>query len=224
MIHLEATKKMTKDSSSKTNPSSTFIPGIATLKIETSSSIQVIEPTRTTVEIQPTIVPLESNSDASSSIRPTLDPNKMIQGSIVSSSSQENHQSTPIEGLPLDSESSTSSRSAEAPSSAFDGPTAVTGYYIPSVNANNYPYRPRPGIVLDDTLDYTKKQTFAIQRPHASIRHPQIGDIFDVTVSAIQGPGGGSGDGVRVSVNPNGGEDVILTSAVEGRIIELIHY
>lgn len=55
-------------------------------------------------------------------------------------------------------------------------------------------YRPRPGIVLDDTLDYTGAQGLPSQRPYASLRHPSLGDVFDVTVSAIQGPGGSSGN------------------------------
>lgn len=58
--------------------------------------------------------------------------------------------------------------------------------------ADRYAYRPRPGIVLDDTLDYTGTQGLATQRPYAPPRHPPLGDIFDVTVSAVQGPGGGS--------------------------------
>ena len=57
---------------------------------------------------------------------------------------------------------------------------------------DRYAYRPRPGIVLDDTLDYTGTQGLATQRPYAPPRHPPLGDIFDVTVSAIQGPGGAS--------------------------------
>ncbi|XP_024879421.1 uncharacterized protein LOC112459519 [Temnothorax curvispinosus] len=75
-------------------------------------------------------------------------------------------------------------------------------------------YRPRPGIVLDDTLDYTGAQGMPSQRPYAPSRHPSPGDVFDVTVSAIQGPGGSSGESVRVSLNSGG--DVILTSAVGG--------
>lgn len=55
-------------------------------------------------------------------------------------------------------------------------------------------YRPRPGIVLDDTLDYTGTQGLPSQRPYGSSRHPSLHDVFDVTVSAIQGPGGSSGN------------------------------
>ncbi|XP_023288745.1 uncharacterized protein LOC105702468, partial [Orussus abietinus] len=85
-----------------------------------------------------------------------------------------------------------------------------------SARPEDYPYRPRPGIVLDDTLDYNGSQGLATHRPYPATRYPQIGDIFDVTVSAIQGPGGGTSESVRVPINP-GGSDVILTSAVEGQ-------
>lgn len=54
-------------------------------------------------------------------------------------------------------------------------------------------YRPRPGIVLDDTLDYTGVHGVSTQRPYGPPRHPQSHETFDVVVSAIQGPGGSSG-------------------------------
>lgn len=51
-----------------------------------------------------------------------------------------------------------------------------------------FSYRPRPGIVLDDT-EY--KPGLGNRQPIIT-RPPigQIGEIFDITVSAIQGPGG----------------------------------
>ncbi|KAK5647794.1 hypothetical protein RI129_002686 [Pyrocoelia pectoralis] len=49
-----------------------------------------------------------------------------------------------------------------------------------------HPYRPRPGIVLDDT----EYKPGGIRRPPIVTARPQLGDIFDITVSAIQGPGG----------------------------------
>ena len=54
-----------------------------------------------------------------------------------------------------------------------------------------YPYRPRPGIVLDDT----EYKPGGMNRPIITAPPPgagHAGDIFDVTVTAIQGPGGGN--------------------------------
>ncbi|KAK4884765.1 hypothetical protein RN001_001036 [Aquatica leii] len=51
-----------------------------------------------------------------------------------------------------------------------------------------YPYRPRPGIVLDDT----EYKPGGVHRQPIITAKPQLGDIFDITVSAIQGPGGSS--------------------------------
>jgi hypothetical protein len=53
-----------------------------------------------------------------------------------------------------------------------------------------YPYRSRTGIVLDDT-EY--KPMGVMNRPIITAPSPvagHVGDIFDVTVTAIQGPGG----------------------------------
>lgn len=51
-----------------------------------------------------------------------------------------------------------------------------------------YPYRSRTGIVLDDT-EY--KPMGVTNRPIITAPVPgHVGDIFDITVSAIQGPGG----------------------------------
>jgi hypothetical protein len=55
-----------------------------------------------------------------------------------------------------------------------------------------YPYRSRTGIVLDDT-EY--KPMGVMNRPIITAPSPvagHVGDIFDVTVTAIQGPGSGS--------------------------------
>ncbi|KAJ8925501.1 hypothetical protein NQ315_009339 [Exocentrus adspersus] len=53
-----------------------------------------------------------------------------------------------------------------------------------------FSYRPRPGIVLDDT-EYKPglmNRQPIVTRPHIG----QLGEIFDITVSAIQGPGASS--------------------------------
>lgn len=80
-----------------------------------------------------------------------------------------------------------------------------------------YPYRPRPGIVLDDT----EYKPGGIDRQPIVTRPPlgAIGDIFDVTVSAIQGPGGQSaGQGqpyvIPVDIENINGHGEVITSPV----------
>ncbi|XP_057652255.1 uncharacterized protein LOC130891484 [Diorhabda carinulata] len=80
----------------------------------------------------------------------------------------------------------------------------------------HYPYRPRPGIVLDDT----EYKPGGINRSPIITRPPvgQIGDIFDITVSAIQGPGGSSaGQGkpyvIPVDIENVHAADVITSSS-----------
>lgn len=78
-----------------------------------------------------------------------------------------------------------------------------------------FPYRPRPGIVLDDT----EFKPGGINRQPIITRPPigQIGDIFDITVSAIQGPGGSSGGQGKPYVIPVDIENVhaadVITSS-----------
>ncbi|KAK9302133.1 hypothetical protein QLX08_005744 [Tetragonisca angustula] len=181
----------------------------STLNIETSSSVHIIEPTSSKPVVQSTAANINANSSnvtsASSTI--TLEPSKTIESESTAASSVP----TPTESLP-----STFTKTSPTAEKSIVHPTMNT-FSKNSAPTDRYAYRPRPGIVLDDTLDYTGTQGLATQRPYAPPRHPPLGDIFDVTVSAIQGPGGASsGEGVRVPVN-GGNADVILTSAVEGQ-------
>ncbi|XP_073964700.1 calcium-binding EGF-like domain-containing protein pawn [Choristoneura fumiferana] len=87
------------------------------------------------------------------------------------------------------------------------------------------PYRPyrRPGIVLDDT-DF--KPTGSRFRPDAPVvTAPAYGEIFDVTLSAIQGPGE-KGATVRIeNVNPIYGhgdrDDIIVTASGEQGFVSI---
>ncbi|EFN80218.1 63 kDa sperm flagellar membrane protein [Harpegnathos saltator] len=177
----------------------------STLNIETSSSVQVIESTPTKVVLRPTAAATESNDNFKSSVV-SLEPSR---ASDIEYTTPASSVSTPTEGLPT----SYSKSSATVDKSAVHPATSV---FTKNTGSTEH-YRPRPGIVLDDTLDYTGAQRLPSQRPYVPSRHPPAhGDVFDVTVSAIQGPGGSSGESVRVSVNPAGG-DVILTTAVGGQ-------
>ncbi|XP_076285175.1 calcium-binding EGF-like domain-containing protein pawn isoform X2 [Lasioglossum baleicum] len=201
----DANNENEKSTIAKT-PTKTF----STLNIETSSSVQVIEPTTTRATVQPTASTANSSRNVTStSSTIALEPSKStdVESSTSSSISTETLPSTFIKSTTTTEKTILHTPVASTHLNTFAKNPAPT---------DRYAYRPRPGIVLDDTLDYTGPQGLATQRPYSPPRHPPIGDIFDVTVSAIQGPGGGgSGEGVRVPVNGNA--DVILTSAVEGQ-------
>ncbi|XP_025266984.1 uncharacterized protein LOC105249668 isoform X1 [Camponotus floridanus] len=177
----------------------------STLNIETSSSVQVIESIPTKIIFRPTSDDsTESNTDIKSNVN--LEPSSVLD---IEYTEPMSSVSTPTDGLltSYSKSSSTMEKSIVRPTTSIF--TKNTG--------STERYRPRPGIVLDDTLDYTGAQGLPSQRPYISpSRHPSPGDVFDVTVSAIQGPGGSSGESVRVSLN-SGNADVILTSAVGGQ-------
>ncbi|KAF7992926.1 hypothetical protein HCN44_005707 [Aphidius gifuensis] len=236
---IQESKLNTKELSSTATTTTT---STTTSKIETTSSILNIQSTRSTIEIQPSIVYLESTTDnnknslISSSITPLtiIETTKLLEPSKIIEETNDKiniFSSIPTEELPIKYQTSSSTTTSTTTAAAttttilnkverpIQRPTSMTTYQKPTLQNSYSQYRPRPGIVLDDTLDYTKSQSHATQRPFNPPRHPQIGDIFDVTVSAIQGPGGGGGnqkDSVRVSVN-QGTADVIVTSAVEGQ-------
>lgn len=195
-------------STSESTPISVFQ---TTLNIETSSSIQLIENTHT-VTLQSTNAPSEENNiKHSTESTPVLDlePSKVMEADMEIKSSL----STPTEGL------TNYIRTTESSLKTHNHPlhsTPSSNIHSALPSAATEHYRPRPGIVLDDTLDYTGVQGVITQRPYGPPRHPQSHETFDVVVSAIQGPGGSSGEPVRVPIN-GANPDVILTSAVEGQ-------
>lgn len=116
-------------------------------------------------------------------------------------------------------------------------PTVAATTHSPIVDTN-LPYHPRPGIVLDDPefkpgggyrRPPPQQQQHQIQ-PTRPVTPPGYGEIFDVTLSAIQGPsgsgskqtikikpydgggsysGGGSGPGGDIIVSPSGDEGFV---------------
>lgn len=104
---------------------------------------------------------------------------------------------------------------------------------------SNFPtFHPRPGIVLDDPEfkpggharpSATATKPFNIQptRVHPSNLPPGYGEIFDVTLSAIQGPGnGGANSGLQtINIKPfgaaNNGNDIIITAAGDESFVSI---
>ena len=88
-------------------------------------------------------------------------------------------------------------------------PTVYNGQKNQSIS-----YHPRPGLVLDD-LEFMPGGSKIKSRPHTLQNLPPgYGEIFDITLSAIQGPGGGSSQQQTVNIKPYGsyeGSDLILS-------------
>ncbi|KAM3956220.1 LOW QUALITY PROTEIN: calcium-binding EGF-like domain-containing protein pawn, partial [Aphomia sociella] len=126
---------------------------------------------------------------------------------------------TPTEGLityaPVINVSSTAS--SEITSSTINSQPLPSSESIPY-----HPYRPRPGIVLDDTdfkphgSRYSRPEASVITAPETRLP-PGYGEIFDVTVSAIQGPGEKGGASVHIEnvnlLSGHGDHDDIIVSA-----------
>ncbi|XP_011496415.1 PREDICTED: uncharacterized protein LOC105361030 [Ceratosolen solmsi marchali] len=211
--------KLSKVSSPGANTKAVFQ---TTLSVETSSSVQVIEATSTMSMLEPSLVPAkQSHFSESSPTDPAIIASSVasLEPSILASVNVDvdptTSSSIPTEELST-SLSKTTNLSKKATGQSITGTTATFSKSQSSV----YSYRPRPGIVLDDTLDYTGSQGIVTHRPFGPPRHPSNPDTFDVVVSAIQGPAGSGTGEVRVPVNVGhggGSTDDILTSSVEGQ-------
>ncbi|XP_072390317.1 uncharacterized protein pwn [Diabrotica undecimpunctata] len=206
--------------------------------IETSSStlsetvLSLIEPTSTLVAPLPTETVeetiLKSNSSTSvlntdnaedtsieSSMSEIVDSTRDILGE---SSTLAN---TATETLPIVTTITSSTSNVVTVGASATPASTVSNQSTSSSGFPYYPYRPRPGIVLDDT----EYKPGGINRQPIITRPPigQIGDIFDVTVSAIQGPGSSAGGGqgkpyvIPVEIeNVHSGDVITSSSGSEG--------
>ncbi|KAL5286382.1 pwn family protein [Megaselia abdita] len=115
----------------------------------------------------------------------------------------------------LESVSSMSTSVIEDSSTETASPSSTSTLQVSSSSAippnvtpagPDQPYHPRPGIVLDDpefkpggqSRPARPYQNIQPTRPHLP---PGYGEIFDVTLSAIQGPGGGPGTNNKQTIN-----------------------
>lgn len=92
---------------------------------------------------------------------------------------------------------------------------------------SSFPYHPRPGLVLDDPE--FKPGGHRHQRPQIQstrpVTPPGYGEIFDVTLSAIQGPSG-SGSQQTINIKPfghtgNGNGDIIVSPAGDDGFVSI---
>ena len=181
----------------------------------TSSKTPALE---TSLKIRSTSSSLKDSVTASSSITTTpLGINEVTTSSL--------HRSTTIDPSPSNSASLPSTTTTSI--SSFNEPTTTMTTTTTTSNTPSLPassptpppnYQPRPGIVLDDPefkpggrlrprpSQAVQQQPLATQiQPTRQHLPPGYGEIFDVTLSAIQGPGtvGGSSQ-QTINIKPYG--------------------
>lgn len=116
---------------------------------------------------------------------------------------------------------STSSSSSQIVSSFTPSP--------PNNNQQQTQFHPRPGIVLDDPeFQPGQKNSNLRPRPHQNQQKPNLppgyGEIFDITLSAIQGPNGNTGSQQTLNIKPYGtyeGSDIILSPSGDQAFVSI---
>lgn len=161
---------------------------------------------------------LPSSSTLSSAIQPTSSEEPTTTTTTTTTSSTSTTTTTTTTNTPP---STTSSTESAPPNNSNANPNATP----PA------PYQPRPGIVLDDpefkpggrprpVNQRPQAQPLPAVQPTRQHLPPGYGEIFDVTLSAIQGPGPkGSGSQQTINIKPygsyaaGGGQGDIIVSA-----------
>lgn len=120
--------------------------------------------------------------------------------------------------------------------SALDKSTFITSSQIVSSSSPTPPlnnqqqtqFHPRPGIVLDDPEFQPGKNSNLRPRPTANQQKPNLppgyGEIFDITLSAIQGPNGNTGSQQTLNIKPYGtyeGSDIILSPSGDQAFVSI---
>lgn len=133
---------------------------------------------------------------------------------------------------------STSPTVVETPSlftfSSSDTSTSITSSQItsslittPVSNQQQTQFHPRPGIVLDDPEfkpGQKQQQNTRPRQPTSPNLPPGYGEIFDITLSAIQGPNGNTGSQQTVNIKPYGtyeGSDIILSPSGDQAFVSI---
>ncbi|KAL1501177.1 hypothetical protein ABEB36_006557 [Hypothenemus hampei] len=175
-------------------------------KPDKSPKITVITPTlKTDLPILATEISLvteEFSSTIASTNLTMLLESSTTNATLASSSSTLELESS-IHEEPLTSVTSSS------PTPTSSSLAASSNLTLEENSSASFAYRPRPGIVLDDT----EYKPGAVNNRPIITRPPlsAIGDIFDVTVSAIQGPGGDASSGQPLVIPVDLQTDVITS-------------
>lgn len=123
--------------------------------------------------------------------------------------------------------------------STLERPTSITSSQIiqPSIqtapitnnNQQQTQFQPRPGLVLDDPeFKPGQKNSNLRPRPPSNQQKPNLppgyGEIFDITLSAIQGPNGNTGSLQTLNIKPYGtyeGSDIILSPSGDQAFVSI---
>ncbi|CAG7832829.1 unnamed protein product [Allacma fusca] len=163
-----------------------------------------LEPTikDTVMEIAPTIVSSidESTSEASSvPYIPTTSEFPVFSSSVFTSPNSETFvQPTKVQEVPSVQPTSKTTTTEATTTTTTPSASTTTFSHTGAIAPLTSPTPPlRPGIVLNDALPHSKKQSTGGNQGYGSVEvvtavegHGQIGDIFDVTVTAKQHYGG----------------------------------
>lgn len=191
-------KKKEKLKSSEKKP---VIPVTPTINVEVKPSVTTIIQSTSEINTSQYIAPTDSVSSSSSTIESSI-PEVSSLSSFTSSSEQTPSLAT-TQRQEI-SKQSTLEHIATSSSSAYRPHSTVP--QTPVVDTS-FPYHPRPGIVLDDPEFKPGGGRPAGQRPRPQVQPtrpvtpPGYGEIFDVTLSAIQGPSG-SGSKQTIKIKP----------------------
>lgn len=191
-------KKKEKLKSSEKKP---VIPVTPTINVEVKPSVTTIIQSTSEINTSQYIAPTDSVSSSSSTIESSI-PEVSSLSSFTSSSEQTPSLAT-TQRQEI-SKQSTLEHTATSSSSAYRPHSTVP--QTPVVDTS-FPYHPRPGIVLDDPEFKPGGGRPAGQRPRPQVQPtrpvtpPGYGEIFDVTLSAIQGPSG-SGSKQTIKIKP----------------------
>ncbi|XP_060537109.1 uncharacterized protein LOC132708653 isoform X2 [Cylas formicarius] len=156
----------------------------------------VIATTSDVAEMSPTPVNSSVTLETSSEETATSSSILLLEPSIMDSIQSTKDQETNLSSQKTQELVMVSSVSQESTNTKFIDSSSVsneTNYTVHQTGVPNIQYKPRPGIVLDDT-EY-KPGGFSRQPIVAKPQLTGLGDIFDITVSAIQGPGPSAGQG-----------------------------
>lgn len=195
----EFSKKKDKAKSSEKKP---VIPVTPSINVDVKPSVMTIIQSTSEINTSQYIAPTDSISSSTSTVESSI--------SEVSSSSTSSSEQTPSLATTQRQEISTQSTLdtiAISSSSAYRPHSSLA--QTPVVDTS-FPYHPRPGIVLDDPEFKPGGGRPAGQRPRPQLQPtrpvtpPGYGEIFDVTLSAIQGPSG-SGSKQTIKIKPYDG-------------------